>query len=79
MRESGYSSSHSSDKIRRHERRTADRDRSPLYSNLRSVRTNALSLLVRLGSLALIILLVAEVTRYGRVVKPVHREGTIYY
>ena len=33
MKKSGYSSGHSSDRMIRHERRTEDRDRSPLYSS----------------------------------------------
>ena len=33
LRESGYSSGHSSDRMKRHEQLTEDRDRSPLYSS----------------------------------------------
>ena len=53
---------------------------------------NVLSVLVRLGLLAMTMLLMVimtvsfderlssiKSTRYGRVVKPVHREGTILY
>ena len=53
---------------------------------------NVLSVLVRLGLLAMTMLLMVimtvsfderlssiKSTRYGRVVKPVHREETIYY
>ena len=91
MRESGYSSGHNSDRIRRHERRTEDRDRSPLYSNKHRY-TDECSVsvgTVRFASCHNIIdghydslpaegLRSIKVTIYGTVVKRVHREGTIY-
>ena len=88
--ESGYSSGHSSDRMRRHERRTENRDKSPLHSSSCRYKTNALSFgTVRFANRDNIIggyydSLFAgrpssvKVTGYGRVVKPVHREGTIY-
>ena len=92
LRESGYSSGHSSDRMSRHERRTEDKDRSPLYSSRRRYEDECSVSIgtVRFASRDNIIgghfdSLFAERpssvkgTRYGRVVKPVHREGTIYY
>ena len=90
--ESGYSSGHSSDRMRRHERRTEDRDRSPLYSSRRRYKDKCSVSVgtVRFASRDNIVdghydSLFDEhpssikSTRYGRVVKPVRREGTIYY
>ena len=92
LRESGYSSVHSNDRMRRHEQRTEDRDRSPLYSNICSY-VNKCSASVGMVEFACrdhitdghYDSLLAnrprniEVTRYVTVVKPVHRDGTIYY
>ena len=92
LRDSGYSSSHSTDRKRGHERRTEDRDGSPLCFNRRRYEDECSVSVgtVRSASCDKIIdghynSLFTErpssntVTRYGRVVKPVHREGTIYY
>ena len=92
LRESGYSSVHSNDRMRRHGQRTEDRDRSPLYSSRRRYEDECSVSIgtVRFASRDNIIgghfdSLFAERpssvkgTRYGRVVKPVHRKGTIYY
>ena len=90
--ESGDSTGHSSDRIRRHERRTEDRDRSPLYSSRHRYEDECSVSVgtVRFASHDNIIdghydSLFDErpssikSTRYGRIVKPVHREGTVYY
>ena len=92
MGESGYSSGHSSDRIKRHERRTEDRNRSPLYSSRRKYEDECFVSVgtVRFANRDNIIgghydsLFVGrpssiKVTGYGRVVKTVLREGTIYY
>ena len=90
--ESGYSSGHSSDRIRHHERCAEDKDRSSLYSSRHRYEDECSVSVgtVRFASHDNIIdghydSLFDErpssikSTRYGRVVKPVHREGTIYY
>ena len=92
MRESGYSSGHSSDRIRHHERCAEDKDRSSLYSSRHRYEEECSVSVgtVRFASCDNIIhdhydsLFTErsssdEVTRYGRVVKPVHREETISY
>ena len=90
--ESGYSSGHSSDRMRGHERRTEDTDRSPLYSSRHRYEDECSVSVgtVRFASRDNIIdghydslfdehPISIKPTRYGRVVKPVHREGTNYY
>ena len=92
LRKSGYSNGHSSDRMRRHEQHTEDKEESPLYYSKRRYEDEfSVSVgTVRFASRDNIIggdydSLFAgrpssvKVTRYGRVVKPVHKEGTIYY
>ena len=65
LRESGYSSGRSSDRMRRHERRLKDRNRRPLSIFILVsvyVRMNVLSVLVRLDLLAITMLLMVIVT-----------------
>ena len=82
LKESGYSSGHSSGRMRGYERRTEDRER---YEDEFSLSVGTVKFASRdniigadYDSLFAGRPSSVKVTKYGRVVKPVHSEGTIY-